>query len=137
MFITNEGRGETPRGLAAETAALRVASLGGSSIFVEVKHRLSFVVAAVVVALLSVAPAPAAQDEVLPLVELENVRLPDAIPQFARTARLNVILDPRLSAPPFNEMTVSVRWENVTAKEALLALLENYGLVMVETGRGK
>lgn len=78
-----------------------------------------------------------AQDEVIPLVELEKVRLPEALRQFARKARLNVILDPRLSAPPFNEMTVSVRWENVTAKEALLALLENYGLVMVETGNLK
>jgi hypothetical protein len=29
-------------------------------------------------------------------------------------------------------MTVSVRWENVTAREALSALLDNYGLVLVE-----
>jgi hypothetical protein len=51
---------------------------------------------------------------------------------MARKSRLNVILDPRLSTAPFNEMTVSIRWENVTAREALMALLENYDLVLVE-----
>lgn len=74
----------------------------------------------------------ARQDEVIPLVEMENVRLTDALQQMARKARLNVILDPRLSAPPFREMTVSIRWENVTAREALMGLLENYDLVLVE-----
>ena len=74
----------------------------------------------------------APQDEVIPLVEMENVRLPEALRQMARKARLNVILDPRLSAPPFNELTVSVRWENVTAREALMALLDNYDLTLVE-----
>jgi hypothetical protein len=80
------------------------------------------------------APASAAvtQDEVIPLVQLENVRLPDALRQMARKARLNVILDPQLSTPPFNEITISIRWENVTAREALMALLENHDLVLVE-----
>jgi hypothetical protein len=81
--------------------------------------------------------APLANDEVIPLVEMQDVRLPDAIRQLASKGRLNVILDPRLTAPPFNQMTVSVRWENVTAKEALTALLDNYELVMVETRTGR
>jgi len=72
------------------------------------------------------------QDEVIPLVEMENVRLPDALQQMARKARLNVILDPRLSTPPFNQLTVTIRWENVTAREALMALLDNYDLMLVE-----
>jgi hypothetical protein len=72
------------------------------------------------------------QDEVIPLIEMENVRLADALRQMARKVRLNVILDPRLSTPPFNETTVSIRWENVTAREALMALLDNYDLVLVE-----
>ena len=79
------------------------------------------------------APASAvSQDEVIPLIEMENVRLTDALRQMARKARLNVILDPRLSTAPFNETTVSIRWENVTAREALTALLENHDLVLVE-----
>jgi hypothetical protein len=77
-------------------------------------------------------PLAVTQDQVIPLVQMENVRLPDALQQMARKARLNVILDPRLSTPPFNDMTVSIRWENVTAREALLALLENYDLMLVE-----
>jgi hypothetical protein len=64
---------------------------------------------------------------------MEDVPLTDAIRQIARQARLNVILDPRLSEAPYNATTVSIRWENVTPREALMALLDNYGLVMVET----
>ena len=77
-------------------------------------------------------PSAVPQDEVIPLVQMENVRLPDALQQMARKARLNVILDPRLSTPPFNQLTVTIRWENVTAREALMALLDNYDLVLVE-----
>ena len=77
-------------------------------------------------------PSAVTQDQVIPLVQMENVRLPDALQQMARKARLNVILDPRLSTPPFNDMTVSIRWENVTAREALTALLDNYDLTLVE-----
>jgi hypothetical protein len=86
---------------------------------------------------ISAAASGVPKDEVIPLVEMENVRLPEALQQMARKARLNVILDPRLSAPPFNELTVSVRWENVTAREALTALLDNYDLRLVEVSDGK
>jgi hypothetical protein len=86
----------------------------------------------------SVATAiPPAINEVIPLIEMQDVRLPDAIRQLASKGRLNVILDPRLTAPPFNQMTVSLRWENVAAKEALTALLDNYDLVMIETSTGR
>jgi hypothetical protein len=77
--------------------------------------------------------APPAKNEVIPLIEMEKVPLTDAIRQLARQARLNILLDPRLSAAPFDRMTVSIRWENVTAQEALAALLDNYGLVLVES----
>jgi hypothetical protein len=95
-------------------------------------------VALVTASLLSIVAtaAPPANNEVIPLIEMQDVRLPDAIRQLASKGRLNVILDPRLTAPPFNQMTVSVRWESVTAKEALAALLDNYDLVMVETAKG-
>jgi hypothetical protein len=81
--------------------------------------------------------APPAHNDLIPLIEMQDVRLPDAIRQLASKGRLNVILDPRLTVPPFNQMTVSVRWEDVTAKEALTALLDNYDLVMVETSGGR
>jgi len=79
--------------------------------------------------------ASPAKDEVIPLIEMDNVPLTDAIRQIARQAHLNILLDPRLSAAPFDRMTVSIRWENVTAREALVALLDNYGLVMVDSPR--
>jgi hypothetical protein len=79
--------------------------------------------------------APPAKDEVIPLIEMENVPLTDAIRQLARQAHLNILLDPRLSAPPYDRMTVSIRWQDVTAREALDALLDNYGLALVGTPR--
>ena len=79
--------------------------------------------------------APSANEEVIPLIEMRDVPLTDAIRQVARAARLNILLDPRLSQAPYSGMTVSVRWEKVTGREALTALLENYGLVLVESPR--
>lgn len=76
--------------------------------------------------------ASPAKDEVIPVIEMEDVRLTDAIRQLASKARINIVIDPKLSEPPFNRTTVSFRWEGVTAREALEALLDNHGLVIVE-----
>ena len=77
------------------------------------------------------AGAPAL-NEVIPLLEMDNVPLPSAIRQLARQAQLNILLDPKLAQPPWASLTVSVRWTDVTAREALVALLDNYGLALVE-----
>ena len=90
------------------------------------------VVAVAVLVSAATSAAPPAKDEVIPLIEMENVPLSDAIRQLARQAHLNVLLDPRLSEPPFTRLTVSIRWQEVTARDALVALLDNYGLVLVE-----
>src|SRR2546422_6455320 len=86
------------------------------------------VVAVAVLVSAATSAAPPAKDEVIPLIEMENVPLTDAIRKLAGQARLNILLDPRLSAPPFDRVTVSIRWHDVTAREALTALLENHGL---------
>jgi len=78
---------------------------------------------------------PSTKEEVISLIELREVPLTEALRQLARQARLNVILDPRLSEAPYSNMTVSVRWEKVTAQEALAALMDNYGLVLGESSR--
>jgi hypothetical protein len=91
--------------------------------------------AIILIALAAAFASPAASDEVIPLVQMENVPLTDALRQLARKARLNVILDPKLSHAPYSTMTVSIRWEKVTAREALIALLDNHGLVLVESSR--
>jgi hypothetical protein len=95
--------------------------------------------AAVIFAALALAAGltKAAADEIVPLIQMEDVPLTEALRQMARKAQLNVILDPRLSAAPYNAMTVSIRWENVTAREALIALLDNYGLVFIESPRSR
>ena len=75
--------------------------------------------------------AAAAQpgDEILPLVQFEEVPLVDVIKTLARQAKLNIIFDPKVFAvdqagkpayPP-----VSIRLENVTAQNALQAVLNN------------
>ena len=93
-------------------------------------------IVAAVIGLCGAAPAGPLPDEaVIPVIQMENVPLTDAIRQMARKARLNVVLDPRLAQAPYTTMTVSIRWEKVTAREALLALLENHDLVLVESPR--
>ncbi len=77
------------------------------------------------------AEAPA-KSEVIALIEFENVPLPEAIRNLARQAGINIVIDPRVTAPPLSQQLVSVRWEGVTAREALLAVLENYGLELKE-----
>ena len=94
---------------------------------------VTLAVAAFALFLSTATPAPqAVRDKVIPLIEMDNVPLTDAIRTLARKGRLNILLDPRLSQAPYNGMTVTIRWEKVTAMEALTALLENYGLMLVD-----
>jgi hypothetical protein len=90
----------------------------------------------------AVKPIPASQvgdgsNAVIPLVVMDCVPLDEAIKNFAAQAHLNLSLDPALpvsSAGPVThtvaECFVSVRWEKVTARQALAALLDNYGLAL-------
>ena len=87
---------------------------------------------------LSVKPVPTSQvgtntSSVIPLLVMESVFLSQAVTQLARSASLAVSLDPKLSATEFDAQgTVSFRWERITARQALAALLDNYDLVMIE-----
>jgi hypothetical protein len=100
-----------------------------------VRRRAIIFIALACFVVAGVQAAPPDKDEVVPLIEMEQVPLTDAIRQLARQARLNILLDPRLSAATYDRMTVSIRWENVTAREALEALLDNHGLELVESRR--
>src|SRR5262249_4406134 len=80
----------------------------------------------------------------IPLIVMDEVQLTDAIRNLARQAGLNFMLDPRISfgqagpgckAAP--QPTVSVRWENVTAEQALHARLNNYNLQLSEDPKSK
>ncbi len=74
---------------------------------------------------------------VIPVIHIDNVPLTDAIKNLARHANINYIIDPRVENPvgpdgrPQPQPMVNLRWENVTAEQALAALLKNHDLVMV------
>ena len=79
------------------------------------------------------------QTPIIPLVVMDDVPLADAIQQLARQAKLNYSLDPKISSGQPGpdgkftlQHTVSIRWENVAAKRALLALLNNYELLLID-----
>ena len=80
------------------------------------------------------APATeAASPGVNDLIVIDDTPLLDAIRNLARTAGLNIMIDPRVSfgqpgpdGKPVPQPTVSIRWEKVTAEQALIALLNNY-----------
>jgi type II secretory pathway component GspD/PulD (secretin) len=72
-------------------------------------------------------------------ISLQDVSITAAIEALAREAGINYLLDPKIGygQPDQNgqikpEPTLSIRWEHVTAQQALLALLDNYGLQLIE-----
>jgi type II secretory pathway component GspD/PulD (secretin) len=82
-------------------------------------------------------PVPAAPVGI-PLITFSDVPIRTAIEHLARRANINYMLDPKIGygEPDANgqikvEPTLSIRWENITAENALLSLLDNYGLQMV------
>ena len=71
----------------------------------------------------------------IPLIQFSDVPLTTAIENLARQANINYMLDPKIaygqpdaSGQIKAEPTLSIRWENISAENALLALLDNYGL---------
>jgi hypothetical protein len=76
------------------------------------------------------------------MIYFEEVPLDQCLKQLIDQNHLTVVLDPKLSdyvdstdpmavkfhSPP----TVSLHWENLTAKQAIVALCENYDLVIVK-----
>ncbi len=81
-------------------------------------------------------PQPGA---VIPLIVMDDVPLTDAIKNLARQAGLNYMLDPKIGFGQVGpdgkvvaQPSVSIRWENITAEQALNALLNNYSLQLME-----
>ena len=72
-------------------------------------------------------------------IQFHDVPITAAIESLARLAGINYLLDPKIgygqldqNGQPKPEPILSLRWENVTARQALLALLDNYGFQLVE-----
>ena len=92
------------------------------------------------------APAPSAPEAsaAIPLIQFQDVPLTTAIENLARQANINYILDPKVSFGQPDEQgkvrpqpNISIRWENLTAEQALTALLNNYSLQLVEDPKTK
>src|SRR5437899_6040728 len=90
------------------------------------------------------APAGSNAGAVIPLIVMDDVPLTDAIKNLARQAGLNYMLDPKISfgqpgpdGKPVPQPTVSIRWENVSAEQALNAMLGNYDLQLSEDPKSK
>ena len=88
-------------------------------------------------------PPTVAPNAVLP-IQFQDVPITTAIENLARLAGINYLLDPSIGygQPDQNgqikpEPTISVRWENVSPRQALLAVLDNYNLQLVEDPRTK
>jgi len=76
--------------------------------------------------------------ETIPVIQMDNVPLKDAISNLAQQTGENYILDPGLGSPwvgpdgkPGQQPSVTVRWENLSAEEALGRLLKEHGMAMV------
>ena len=84
-------------------------------------------------------PAPAAEAGIgIPLIQFSDTALTVAIESLARRAGINYMLDPKIGfgQPDANgqvrvDPTLSIRWENISAENALLALLDNYNLQLI------
>jgi type II secretory pathway component GspD/PulD (secretin) len=86
----------------------------------------------------STANAPANGAVSIPLIQFSDVPITTAIENLARQAGINYMLDPKIgygqpdqTGQVKTEPQLSIRWENITAESALLALLDNYGLQLI------
>ena len=73
---------------------------------------------------------------------MDEVPLTDAIKNLARQASLNYMLDPKVNYNTPDDKgnvrtqpIVSLRWENITADQALTAVLNNYNLTIIDDPR--
>lgn len=76
---------------------------------------------------------------VIPLIQFQDVPLTTAIENLARQAGINYILDPKVGYGQPDDRgvikvqpNISIRWENLSAEQALTAMLMNYDLQLVD-----
>ncbi|HEX5219479.1 MAG TPA: secretin N-terminal domain-containing protein, partial [Verrucomicrobiae bacterium] len=77
-------------------------------------------------------------------IQFQDVPLTTAIDNLARQAGINYILDPKVGYGQPDERgviktqpNISIRWENLTASQALNALINTYGLPLVDDPKTK
>ena len=75
----------------------------------------------------------------IPLIRMDDVPLDEAVKSLARQAGVTYALDPAvdisragMAGPTTPQPSVNIRWEKLTGKQALVALLDAYGLALVQ-----
>jgi hypothetical protein len=95
-------------------------------------------VARIAPASLGVKPVPASQvgtnlGSVIPLMVMDDILLAEAINKLAVAVPLKISLDAKWAESVEKAgVAVSFRWEKITARQALVALLDNHELILVE-----
>jgi hypothetical protein len=78
-------------------------------------------------------PSELYSNDIIPLIEFKSVPLDTALEHLLKQSGLNAVLDPQLKdySDPQNRLpAISLRWTNLTAKQAIVALCENYGFTI-------
>jgi rhamnogalacturonyl hydrolase YesR len=82
-------------------------------------------------------------DPIIPVIQFQDVPLTSAIESLARQAGINYILDPKIGYGLSDEngkikpeQKLSIHWTNMTAGQALDAILDNYGLPAAKNTHG-
>jgi hypothetical protein len=78
-------------------------------------------------------------DDIAPLITFDGAPLTDAVNALALQANLNIQFDPKLlntigpdgRPVPISPPLITAKWKNVTAKQALQALLDNWGWQLI------
>jgi type II secretory pathway component GspD/PulD (secretin) len=78
------------------------------------------------------------------IVRFQDIPITSAIDNLARQAGINYLMDPKIgygqpdaSGQVKAEPSLTIRWENITPEQALIAVLDNYGLQLVEDPKTK
>ena len=72
-------------------------------------------------------------DVIIPLIQFSNVPLDTALENLSRQCELYIELDPLFYSDPQNQPPMlTLRWEKLTAKQALAAICENYDLIVTK-----
>jgi len=78
-----------------------------------------------------------ADTNAMPLIQFQDVELDFALKQLAESAKLELEIDPAITRPAFSPgkpptapIFVSVRWKNLTRRQAIAVICENYELAL-------
>ena len=76
---------------------------------------------------------------IIPLIQFQDVPIDLALNNLIQQGAMKIEIDPRLAgvdispdSPFIPSQLISIRWRNITAKQAIVALCENYDLVIVK-----